>query len=363
MIMKKNELFQSRKSRGNNLVIAMALMIALTLISPAGPVSASSTINLGSAGKFQVLAGSAITLGGGVIGAEPEFDVVSSSAVADLQLAIASASTLSGTTGTADLGSHTYTPGVYLSPGGAAFAMTGDVILDGMGNANSEFIFYTPAAINTTAGIKITLTNGAHTRNIYWIAGGAITLGANNSISGIFMSSAAITTGAVNTFTGCLLSAATVTVGAGSVFNPCPLTAPPPTCSLSISTPDLFSLGEITAGETHFVTMPSVEVTETCEGGAHTPWSVSVSTSDFEDSYGHVIGKSAIKYLVKDLVSTGGITTEIAPESALGSSILAVVAINPTGSNTANWSAKISVIVPIGQAEGLYSGTLIHSIY
>lgn len=348
---------------GSKLVFVVIFILVLNMFSLASPVSATSTINLASAGKFQILAGSVITLAGGVIGAEPEFDVVSSSAVADLQLAIASASTLSGTTGTADLGSLTYAPGVYLSPGGAAFAMTGDVILDGMGNANSEFIFYTPAAINTTAGIKITLTNGAQTRNIYWIAGGAITLGASNSISGIFMSSAAITTGAVNTFTGCLLSAAAVTVGAGSVFNPCPLTAPPPTCSLSISTPDLFSLGEITAGETHFVTMPSVEVTETCEGGAHTPWSVSVSTSDFEDSSGHVIGKSVIKYLVKNFVSTGGITTEIAPESALVSPVVQVTAINPSGSNTAKWSAKISVTVPIGQAEGLYSGTLIHSIY
>jgi len=362
--MKLLKYFQVKQVKGRKVIYSLMFMLGLTLISPSGPASASSTINLGSAGKFQILAGSVITLGVGVLGAEPEFDGVSSSAVADLQLAIASASSLSGTTGTADLGSHTYTPGVYLSPGGAAFAVTGDVILDGMGNTNSEFIFYTPAAMNTTAGIKITLINGAQTRNIYWIAGGAITLGASNSISGIFMSSAAITTGAVNTFTGCLLSAAAVTVGAGSVFNPCPLTeAPLPTGSLTISVPEAYSLPESSPGSAVSANIGQIKVVDTRAGGAETTWIADVSSTDLVDNGGHVISAAAIKYLVKDLLNSGGVTTLGALESPMNATFHAVTASGISGSNSTTWNAQISVLVPIGQAIGSYSGILTHSVY
>jgi len=57
-------------------------------------------------------------------------------------------------------------------------------------------------------------------KNIYWVAGGAITTGASDILYGTFMSNAAITTGASTILTGRLLGAAAVTVGASSSFLP-----------------------------------------------------------------------------------------------------------------------------------------------
>ena len=361
--MRKINFLQNRQPAGANLIFTISLLLALNVFSPSAAVSATPQINLGSAGKLQILSGSVITLGGGIIGAEPEFDVVSTSAVADLQLAIASVATFSGTTGTADLGSMTYGPGVYLSPGGAAFAMTGDVILDGREELDPIFIFYTPAAMNTTAGVKVTLINGAQPKNIYWVVGGAITTGASSNLSGIFMSNAAITTGASNTFTGCLLGAGAVTVGAVNVFNPCPLTSLPPTCSISISAPEGYSLPESGPGHEITALIDSVTVTQDCANGGKARWSALVSMTDLVDGPINKIGKAAITYLAKDLLATTGITTQTASESSFEADILAVKTSELNGSNTASWSAQVKVLIPMGQAIGSYSGTLTHSVY
>jgi hypothetical protein len=176
-------------------------------------------INLKSASPYKILAGAALTFGATVTGAETSKIGVDGDAVAHMSAEIAYIAACPGTTGTADLGGLTYQPGVYLSPAGAAIAVTGDVTLDGGGNPNSVFIFYTPAAMNTTAGIEVTLKCGAKAKNVYWVAGGAITTGASDILFGTFMSNAAITTGASTTLTGRLLGAAAVTVGASSVFS------------------------------------------------------------------------------------------------------------------------------------------------
>jgi len=192
------------------------------------PALANLQINLNRAASYQILAGAALTFGATVTGAQTataNVIGVNGDAVADMSAAIAGIAALGGTTGTADLGGLTYKSGVYLSPAGAAIAVTGDVILDG-GNTDGQinpcsyFIFYTPAALNTTAGIKVSLINGADAKNIYWVAGGAITTGASDILFGTFMSNAAITTGASTTLHGRLLGAAAVTVGASSIFLP-----------------------------------------------------------------------------------------------------------------------------------------------
>ncbi len=203
--------------------LALSAASALFVVgSPASSAGLSShlpfTIQLATAGEYQVLAGAALTVGASVDGLENDAIGVSSDAVVDLSAAIASISGVGGTTGTADLGGLTYAPGVHLSPGGAAIAVTGDVVLDGQNDPNSSFFFYTPAALNTTASITMTLINGAQAKNVYWIAGGAITTGASDILVGTFMSNAAITTGASSIITGRLLAAAAVTVGASNIF-------------------------------------------------------------------------------------------------------------------------------------------------
>ena len=206
------------------------LLVSVVVLSmqPAIATESSSTcwdtITLGRAIPYKILAGAALTFGATVTGAETSTAAstigVNGDAVADMSAVIACISALSGTAGTADLGGLTYKPGVHLSPAGAAIAVTGDVTLDGAHNPDSVFIFYTPAAMNTTAGIKVTLKCGAQAKNVYWVAGGAITTGASDILFGTFMSNAAITTGASTTLTGRLLGAAAVTIGASSIFLP-----------------------------------------------------------------------------------------------------------------------------------------------
>ena len=205
---------------GSAMVLTLQPGIASATVTPC-PIS----INLLRASQYQVLAGAALTFGATVTGAnasDPALNGVNGDAVADMSAAIAGIAAMPGTTGTADLGGLTYKSGVYLSPAGAAMAVTGDVYLDGekiSGDSESCFIFYTPAALNTTAGITVHLINGAQAKNIYWVAGGAITTGASDILFGTFMSNAAITMGASTSLTGRLLGAAAVTIGASSSFS------------------------------------------------------------------------------------------------------------------------------------------------
>lgn len=340
--------------------IISALVFCLSL--PAAiSVGATAPINLRSAGKYQILSGAVITIGAGSLGVQPTFDVVSAPAVADLAAAISEASGLSGTAVAADLGGVTYTPGVYLSPGGAAFAMTGNVILSGAGT----FIFYTPAALNITAGVVI-LINGATAQNVYWITGGAITTGASSTLVGIFMSGAAITTGASNILTGCLLAAAAVTVGAATIFNSCSLTEVVlPSGSLSISAPSNFDISNAVAGGISTAGIGSIVVTDSRVGGSVTSWSASVTASALKNSNGDEISPLAIAYAVEGLVNTGGITTVFTNQSHLSSTSLSpVVVANGAGApNTSTWRVQLKISIPFEAPVGIYAGTIIHSVY
>jgi hypothetical protein len=199
-------------------LVSALLLTAVPGTAQADPTVCDSSIDLSRASNYQILAGAALTFGATVLGANSDSSGVNGDAVADMSAVISCISALPGTTGTADLGGLTYTPGVYLSPGGAAMAVTGAVILDAQGDSSARFIFYTPAALNTTAGIKVSLINGAQAENVYWVAGGAITTGASDILFGTFMSNAAVTIGASTNLTGRILGAAAVTVGASTHF-------------------------------------------------------------------------------------------------------------------------------------------------
>jgi hypothetical protein len=99
----------------------------------------------------------------------------------------------------------TVTPGVYSQA--AAIGFTGTLTFDGLNNHNSIFIFRTEGAITAAAGVTFTLINDAKADNIYFIAIGAIGIGATVSMSGVFISSAgAVSLGAGSFLTGKLLS-------------------------------------------------------------------------------------------------------------------------------------------------------------
>jgi len=95
--------------------------------------------------------------------------------------------------------------GVYDIAGAASIA--GTLTLDGGGNANALFVIRATGAFNTGAGVNVILTNGATAKNVFWVAEGAIGLGASTTIQGtLFSHAAAVAVGATCTVTGRLLT-------------------------------------------------------------------------------------------------------------------------------------------------------------
>jgi hypothetical protein len=77
-------------------------------------------------------------------------------------------------------------PGVYSVNANATIA--GNLYLNGNGNSNSLFIFKINGALGAGNAINIFLSNGAEARNIFWVTEGAISIGANSTLKGNFLS-------------------------------------------------------------------------------------------------------------------------------------------------------------------------------
>ena len=111
-------------------------------------------------------------------------------------------------------------PGVYNVSGAASIA--GTLTLNGNNEINPIFIIRANAgAFNTGAGTNIILTNGATANNVFWIADGAIGLGANTNISGTLFSHGAAVAGANSIVTGRLLTTlGAISFGQGTLTLP-----------------------------------------------------------------------------------------------------------------------------------------------
>jgi hypothetical protein len=120
-----------------------------------------------------------------------------------------------GTFPTITAGSTVY-PGVYAQA--AAIGFTGNLTFDGNSDPTSIFILRTNGAITAAAGSTFTLTNDATADNIYFVAIGAISIGATASLSGLFLSSAgAVSTGAGSFINGKLLTKLGAISSSGSI--------------------------------------------------------------------------------------------------------------------------------------------------
>jgi hypothetical protein len=100
---------------------------------------------------------------------------------------------------------ETLSPGVYDIAGAASIA--GTLTLDGGGDPDALFVIRATGAFNTGAGVVVTLVNGATAKNVFWVADGAIGLGASTTIQGtLFSHGSAVAVGATCTVTGRLLT-------------------------------------------------------------------------------------------------------------------------------------------------------------
>ena len=179
-----------------------------------GPAPATGAINLGGAANFGVLAATSITnnSGGttlvtGDVGSPSQTTdptqaagyqnyksgAILTTALSDLQKAITDANSRPCTVNSAsgiDLGGLALPPGVYCYAGG--ISITGTFMMTGPG----LYIFRTSSTLNSTANSIVALTGGATADSLFWVPGGATTLGANSVFKGTIMgASAAITLG------------------------------------------------------------------------------------------------------------------------------------------------------------------------
>lgn len=112
------------------------------------------------------------------------------------------------------------TTGVYDISGAGSIA--GGLTLDGKGDSNAIFVVRTSGAFTTGADVTVILTNGARAENIFWVAEGAISLGAGTSIDGTLLShGGAVSAGTNSIITGRLLSTSgAISFGEGAISAP-----------------------------------------------------------------------------------------------------------------------------------------------
>jgi len=218
----------------------IVLLLVIVMGGPQAYAVGPTTVPLGTADNFAVLAGSTITNTGmsgitGDLGLSPGTSVtgfppgtlngtqhVADAAALQAQNDLTNAYTNAvgqtpvSTIGT-ELGGTTQGPGVYDSASGT-FGINGTLILDAQGDPNAVFIFKTASTLITAGSSTVVLTNNAQACNVFWQVGSSVTLGTNSTFKGniLALTSATITTGA-NVQGRILARNAAVTIDSGTI--------------------------------------------------------------------------------------------------------------------------------------------------
>lgn len=106
-----------------------------------------------------------------------------------------------------DIGGLTLTPGIYKSTS-TLLIQSGDLTLDGLGDANATWIFQIASAFTTVggAGGNIILTGNAQAKNVFWQTGSSATIGNFTSFKGTILALTSITMGSNATAVGRMLA-------------------------------------------------------------------------------------------------------------------------------------------------------------
>jgi len=187
----------------------------------------SSSVPMGSAANFVVLAGSTVTntgptiITGGNLGLSPGSAVTGfppgtltppavmdvtdpTAATAELDLTTAylyTAGLPGGAVLPGDLSGLTLTPGLYTNSS-TVMLSAGNLTLDAQGNANAVFIFQIGSTLTTIGSTQIVLAGGAQAQNVYWQVSSSATLGTNSIFEGTILSLESITLDTGATLTG-----------------------------------------------------------------------------------------------------------------------------------------------------------------
>lgn len=142
---------------------------------------------------------------------------------------------------------ETINPGVYLIQG--AGSMAGTLNLDAMGDPNAVFVFKFNGAFSPAASSLIALMNGASSSNVFFIAQGAISIGAASTMKGTFIANTgAVSMAAAGDLEGRLLSTTgAVSFGPGKAtlpagFSTIPIICVSPVTNMTLGTAANFAL-------------------------------------------------------------------------------------------------------------------------
>ena len=207
----------ARTARSLGLVAATILAVGALGSGLAANAAGPTSVGLGTAGSFAVLAGAGITNTGpttinGDVGSYPTTtqtgfgsvtitgtnhfgDAVTQQAKTDLVTAYNDAVGRGPTIPiVADLGGQTLAPGVYNSA--SSIGVTGAVTLSG--TSTDVWIFQAGSTLTTATGSSVVLTGGAQSCNVYWQVGSSATIGTGSAFKGtiLALTSITVTTGA-----------------------------------------------------------------------------------------------------------------------------------------------------------------------
>ncbi len=173
--------------------------VVLGAASTFGVLAGSTVTNIGNTtvtGDVGVSAGTAVTgFGPGIVtgGAIHATDTLAAQAQSALTVAyndLAGRSvnpvSLSG-----NLGGRTLGAGLYKSTSGLEIS-SGDLTLDGNGDANAVFIFQIASTLNVSSGRQVILIGGAKASNIFWQVGTSANLEANSVFKGSILADQSI---------------------------------------------------------------------------------------------------------------------------------------------------------------------------
>lgn len=202
-------------------ILAAVLLAAFSPlpVTPIGPAAVAP--DLGTAASFIALAASTLTNTGsgnfyGDVGVSPGLSIIGfppgmlvngmlypgGSVPLQAQIDASTAYTLlSGQTCNVDytgvdLGGLTLAPGVYCFDTSAQ--LTGNLVLDGMGDPNAVWVFQTGSTLITSSTSTVSVINGGNPLNVFWKVGSSATLGTGTRFIGniIANGSATMNTGA-----------------------------------------------------------------------------------------------------------------------------------------------------------------------
>lgn len=193
-----------------------ATLIVATLAAGATVLAAGpTTVGLGTAAPFAVLAGTpAITNTGastitgdvgiapalavtgfppGIIsGAVHKGDAVAIQAKSDLATAYTDAAGRPSTATHATLGGLTLVGGVYTA-GGATLGLTGTLTLDAQNDPNAVWIFQATSDLVTASSSTVRIINGGSACNVFWQVTSSATLGSGSTFVGTILALTSIT--------------------------------------------------------------------------------------------------------------------------------------------------------------------------